>query len=192
MCFLLSSAIHSPLIYCHVWHQLSLLQAVPVKLYDVAFQPHWQQHTHTCMCTRHIVFTQSSNFTQTHDFITHCATAKLAGTGRASPRLVEHLMSDCAFLSSAHEKRQCLLSRAQKGWLAPQLEDRWGIYSFSAAQGGGSVWGCVCVFLSSSRARPTWEERMRARLSISDRFQKVSIAVAWHSTSKNGIQGVQS
>ena len=103
---------------------------------------HTNTHTDAHALTTHFS-KKTQNFTQTHDFITHSATTELAGIGWTSPCLVQHLMSDCIFLSPVHEKRRCLLSRAQRGWRAPQLEDQWGIYSFSGARGGESVLGCV-------------------------------------------------
>lgn len=65
VCFNHCCSNHPLVIYWRVWHQVSLLHAVPVKLNGVAIHQHWQRqtraHTNTCM-------------TMMHDFITRTAT----------------------------------------------------------------------------------------------------------------------
>lgn len=126
VCALSSKLFHPPtIIYRHVWHQVSLLHAVPVKLNDVAFQPHWQQQTHACIHTHiHIhnytnLYTNTKLYTHAWLHITHCY-HRLAGMGWTSLRLVEYLMSDCIFLSPAHEKRWCLLTSGCERVCVPQ------------------------------------------------------------------------
>lgn len=108
VCFGLSCSIHPPVIYCLVWHQVLLLHAVPVKVYDVAFYAaHWQQRTHAC--TRAAMTTRFSAQKIYTDAVGKRTLLPQSYSSRHWLNIAfawkEHLMSDCIFLSPVCEKR---------------------------------------------------------------------------------------